>query len=46
MMSLFAMSLWMEFLDAVRFVNRLFSEDIVILAPVSNIIFVVGKLEE
>ena len=44
MMSLFAM--WMEFLDAVRFVKRLFSEDIVMLAPVSNIIFVVGKLEE
>ena len=43
-MSLFA--IWMEFLDAVRCVNRLFSEDIVILAPVSNIIFVVGKLEE
>ena len=44
MISLFAM--WIEFLDVVRFVNKFLSEDIVVLAPVSNIIFVVGKLEE
>ena len=36
----------MELFDAMRLENKLSSELIVTLAPVSNITFVVGKFEE
>ena len=43
-MSLFAICI--ALFDSVRFVIPAFSDDIVMLAPVSNITLVVGKLEE
>ena len=43
-MSLLAM--WIGLLDTMRLLNKLFSELIVTLAPVSRITFVVCKFEE